>query len=87
VLYILNSVVTFIPANFREKMRVVATSPIGFFGGERRTPTGQGIRNLNRLNKTYGKTNWRKLKGICRVELENGAVLDAEVHWKIKRYL
>lgn len=60
--------------------------------------TGHGIRNTNRLNKMYGKANWRKIKGICRVELEDGAVLEAEVHWyeghgmgkkemKIKRYL
>jgi hypothetical protein len=60
--------------------------------------TGHGIRNLNRLNKIYGKANWRKLKGICYVELEDGTVREAEVHWyeghgigkkeaKIKRYL
>jgi hypothetical protein len=60
--------------------------------------TGNGIRDLNRLNKVYGKANWRKLKGICRVLLEDGAELEAEVHWydghgvgkkevKIKRYL
>jgi hypothetical protein len=24
--------------------------------------TGHGIGNLNRLNKSYGKANWRKLK-------------------------
>jgi hypothetical protein len=24
--------------------------------------TGHGIINLNRLNKIYGKANWRKLK-------------------------
>lgn len=60
--------------------------------------TGHGIQNLKRLNRIYGKANWRKLKGICRVELEDGAVIEAEVHWyeghgigkketKIKRYL
>ena len=59
---------------------------------------GQGIKNLNRLNKMYGKAKWRKLKSICHVELEDGTVLEAEVHWyeghgigkkeiKIKRYL
>ena len=59
---------------------------------------GRGIKNLNRLNKIYKKTTWRKLKGICHVELEDGTVLEAEVHWyeghgigkkeiKIKRYL
>ncbi|MBI2267360.1 MAG: hypothetical protein HYU64_19705 [Armatimonadetes bacterium] len=60
--------------------------------------TGHGVRNLNRLNKVYGRANWRKLKGIGRVELEDGAILEAELHWydghgvgkrelKIKRYL
>ncbi len=60
--------------------------------------TGHGIKNLNRLNKIYVKANWRKLKDICYVELEDGAVLEAEVHWyeghgigkkeiKIKKYL
>lgn len=60
--------------------------------------TGRGIKDLNRLNKIYGKANWRKLKGTCKVELEDGAVLEAEIHWyeghgigkkelKIKRYL
>ncbi len=59
---------------------------------------GHGIQNLNRLNKIYGKASWRKMKGLCRIELEDGAVLEAEVHWyeghgigkkeiKIKRYL
>ncbi|MCL5421597.1 MAG: hypothetical protein M1461_03885 [Nitrospirae bacterium] len=43
--------------------------------------TGHGIKDLNRLIKIYGKANWRKLKGICHVELEDGAVLEAEVHW------
>ena len=42
---------------------------------------GRGIKNFYRLNKVYGSTNWRKMKGICRVELEDGAVLEAEVHW------
>ena len=59
---------------------------------------GHGIKNLNRLNKIYGKTNWRKLKGECRIKLKDGSILDVEVHWyeghgkgkkemKIKKYL
>lgn len=59
---------------------------------------GNGIRDINRLNRIYGKVKWRKVKGICRVALEDGAELEAEVHWydghgvgkkevKIKRYL
>jgi hypothetical protein len=39
--------------------------------------TGHGIKNLKRLNKIYGNTNWRKLKGICKVKLRDGTVLDA----------
>jgi hypothetical protein len=53
---------------------------------------------LKRLNKIYGEANWRKLKGICHVELDDSTVFKAEVHWyeghgigkkemKIKRYL
>ena len=34
--------------------------------------TGHGKKNLSRLNKIYGKANWRKLKGICHLELEDG---------------
>ena len=60
--------------------------------------SGHGIDILKRLNRVYGKTNWRKLKGTCKVRLNDGAVLNAEVHWyeghgigkkeiKIKRYL
>ncbi len=60
--------------------------------------SGRGIDILKRLNRVYGNTNWRKLKGICRVRLNDGTILNAEVHWyeghgigkkeiKIKRYL
>ncbi len=60
--------------------------------------TGHGIKNLKRLNRICGTANWRKPKGVCRVKLSDGAMLDAEVHWyeghgigkreiKIKRYL
>lgn len=71
---------------------------LGKIQGVETIAVGHGIRNLKRLNKIYGKTNWRKLKGKCRVKLENGMIIDAEVHWyeghgiekkemKIKRYL
>jgi len=59
---------------------------------------GHGIRNLNRLNRVYGRAHRKKLKGICQVKSENDRILVAEVHWyeghgtgkkemKIKRYL
>lgn len=39
------------------------------------------IRVLKFLERTYGKGRWRKLKGIAQVQLENGRIRLAEVHW------
>jgi len=39
------------------------------------------IRDLARLRKTYGKGRWRKLKGIARIQLSNGKIRSAELHW------
>ena len=60
--------------------------------------TSKGIRELKRLNRIYGKANWRKRKGIAKIRLSDGAVKIAELHWyeghgkgrkeiKIKKYL
>lgn len=43
--------------------------------------TGTGIRELERLRKTYGKGRWRKRKGTATVELSDGTIRKAEVHW------
>ncbi|MFH1351196.1 MAG: hypothetical protein ABII26_09695 [Pseudomonadota bacterium] len=59
---------------------------------------GSGIRDIDRLNKTYGPGNWRKMKGIARIRLTTGRIRLAELHWyeahgmgkkeiKRKRYL
>jgi O-acetyl-ADP-ribose deacetylase (regulator of RNase III) len=59
---------------------------------------GGAIREGGRLRRLYGPARWRKRKGVARVELPDGAVRLAEVHWyeatgigkreyKIKRYL
>ena len=56
------------------------------------------IRELKRLRRAYGLGHWRKCKGIARVQLQDGAIRRAELHWyeatgigryefKIKRYL
>ena len=42
---------------------------------------GQGIREIARLNRTYGNTRWRKLKGNATIRLPNGSTRRAEVHW------
>jgi len=59
---------------------------------------GSGIRELGRLQRTYGKGRWRKRKGVAQIRLPDGSVRIAELHWyeatgigkrefKVKRYL
>ena len=59
---------------------------------------GHGIRELAQLRERYGYGNWRKKKGIAVIELPDGTIAKAEVHWyeahgigkvklKIKRWL
>jgi len=42
---------------------------------------GRRIRILALLQKLYGKGRWRKLKGRALVELPDGSVALAELHW------
>jgi len=59
---------------------------------------GRRIRDLARLRKQYGAARWRKMKGVAEIELANGTIRTAEIHWyeahgvgkkklKIKRFL
>jgi hypothetical protein len=59
---------------------------------------GNAIREIKRLRRVYGFGRWRKRKGIARVQLSNGTIRLAEIHWyeahgigrhelKIKEYL
>jgi len=43
--------------------------------------TGKGIRESRRLRKLYGGKSWRKLKGTAAVELADGTMFQAEIHW------
>ena len=42
---------------------------------------GRGIRELALLHRRYGKGRWRKLKGVAEVELDDGTIVTAELHW------
>jgi len=42
---------------------------------------GNEIREVARLRKLYGKSRWRKMKGIASIQLSNGQVRVAELHW------
>jgi hypothetical protein len=42
---------------------------------------GNSIRDLERLREQYGDGRWRKMKGIALIQLSNGRVRKAEIHW------
>jgi len=60
--------------------------------------SGSAIREIARLRKQYGRSRWRKLKGIATIHLVTCRIRRAELHWyeahgigrkeiKRKRYL
>ena len=59
---------------------------------------GGRIRDIMRLQKQFGSSRWRKLKGFAMIRLQSGNIRKAELHWyeaygigrkkiKIKRFL
>lgn len=42
---------------------------------------GNSIHDLVRLRKLYGDGRWRKMKGIAFIQLRNGRIRKAEIHW------
>ena len=42
---------------------------------------GEGVRVRQHLRRTYGRGRWRKMKGYATLRLNNGMVVEAEVHW------
>jgi hypothetical protein len=54
---------------------------IGVFRAIETIASGRGVRDRRRLNREYGSANWRKVKGINTVQLPDGTICDAELHW------
>ena len=42
---------------------------------------GRGVYIRRYLNRTYGKGHWRKRKGMATVQLADGTICEAEIHW------
>ena len=42
---------------------------------------GSSVKIRKRLEKLYGRGNWRKMKGIAEVRLSDGSVRLCEIHW------
>jgi hypothetical protein len=42
---------------------------------------GRGVYIRRYLERTFGKGGWRKMKGIATVQLADGTICEAEIHW------
>jgi hypothetical protein len=42
---------------------------------------GRSVHIRRYLERVYGKGRWRKMKGLATIELKNGIVCEAEIHW------
>ena len=43
--------------------------------------SGRGVHIRRYLERVYGRGRWRKMKGFATVELEDGTIGEAEIHW------
>ena len=42
---------------------------------------GRSVRDRRRLDRMYGRGDWRKLKGVALVHDEYNEIYEAEIHW------
>jgi hypothetical protein len=54
---------------------------VGEISGIETFAVGSGIREVARLRKVYGSGRWRKRKGVARIQLSDGSIRQAELHW------
>ena len=71
---------------------------IGNINSIEKIAEGTSIKEIDRLRRYYGEGRWKKLKGVAKIQLTNGQIRIAELHWyeahgigkcdmKRKRYL
>jgi hypothetical protein len=54
---------------------------VGDLSGIETIAAGHAVRDLARLRRSYGGTHWRKMKGRAFIQLRNGRIRLAELHW------
>jgi hypothetical protein len=42
---------------------------------------GRGVYLRRYLERTYGTGRWRKMKGLATIQLSDGSICEAELHW------
>ena len=43
--------------------------------------SGHGVYVRRHLERAYGRGRWRKRKGTATIELPDGTICEAEIHW------
>ena len=43
--------------------------------------SGRSVRSRRRLVRQYGRGKWRKMKGVAKIRLHDGTMIEAELHW------
>ncbi len=43
--------------------------------------SGHGVHIRRYLERVYGRGRWRKRKGTATIELPDGTICEAEIHW------
>jgi len=59
----------------------VAWQIIGSIRDVEAIAAGAGLKARHRLRKRYGARRWRKCKGVATIQLTDGMIHRAEVHW------
>ena len=54
---------------------------VGNISGVEVIASGRGVRERRRLRKFYGGQRWKKLKGTAVIELTDGTMCHADLHW------
>ena len=43
--------------------------------------SGRSVQIVKHLRQKFGGRRWRKMKGVATIELEDGSIRKAELHW------
>jgi len=54
---------------------------IGEIKGIETIAVGRSVYVRRYLERAYGKGQWRKMKGVATVQLADGTICEAEIHW------
>jgi hypothetical protein len=69
------------PAPIEKKARMIGFEILSDISDIETIAAGRGVYIRRYLERTYGRGRWRKMKGIATVQLADGTICKAEIHW------